>query len=254
MLDHEDAAALGGQVAEQLAERVGLGLVLARRRLVEQQQLRVAGQAAGQLEQPGGAGRDRVGPLLGVRRDADPLEQPVDVGRARGGPGRAARGGCRGRPGRCRGRSASRTPRAAGRCGPCPAWRGGAPGCGETLRPLKRTLPRVGFCSPLITLKQVVLPAPFGPIRPVTRPASATNDAWLTAVTPPNCTTTSSTLSSGSVGMRGHPLGLVATSRLAAGSGESSGSPVATRPGSVGRLARIGGAIRRSSQRPSLNS
>ena len=89
---------------EQLAERVGLGLVLARGRLVEQQQLRVAGQAAGQLEQPGGAGRDRVGALVGVRRDADPLEQPVDVGRAPAGPGRAARGGCRGRPARCRAR------------------------------------------------------------------------------------------------------------------------------------------------------
>ena len=69
------AAALGGELGEQLAERVGLGLVEARGRLVEQQQLGVAGQAAGQLEQPGGAGRDRVGALVGVRRDADPLEQ-----------------------------------------------------------------------------------------------------------------------------------------------------------------------------------
>ncbi len=35
--------------------------------------------------------------------------------------------------------------------------------------------PWFGFCSPLITLKQVVFPAPFGPIRPVIRPASAVN-------------------------------------------------------------------------------
>ena len=62
-----------------------------------------------------------------------------------------------------------------------------------TLRPSKRTLPWVGRCSPVITLKQVVLPAPLGPIRPVIRPASATKEAWLTAVTPPNWTTTSST-------------------------------------------------------------
>ena len=79
-------------------------------------------------------------------------------------------------------------------------------GVWETLRPLNRTMPRVGFCSPLITLKQVVLPAPFGPMSPVTRPDSATNDAWLTAVTPPNWTTTSSTTRRGSVRMCGHPL------------------------------------------------
>ena len=124
------AAALGGQLAQQLAERLGLGLVQARGRLVEQQQPRVAGQAAGQLEQPGGAGRDRVGALVGVRRDADPLEQPVDVGR--GGPDQPEQParGCRGRPARSRGRSASRTPRAAGRCGPSRAGPGGAPACG----------------------------------------------------------------------------------------------------------------------------
>src|SRR5690606_27002547 len=59
-----------------------------------------------------------------------------------------------------------------------------------------RTWPRVGFCSPVITLKQVVLPAPLGPIRPVIRPGSTAKDAWSTAVTPPNWTTTSSTSSS----------------------------------------------------------
>ena len=79
MLDHEDAPALGRQVTQQLAERLGLGLVLARRRLVEEQQLRVAGQAPGQLEQPGDPGGDRVGPLVGVRRDPDALEQTVHV-------------------------------------------------------------------------------------------------------------------------------------------------------------------------------
>ena len=68
-----------------------------------------------------------------------------------------------------------------------------------TALPLNRTAPLVGRCSPLITLKQVVLPAPLGPIRPVIRPASASNDAWLTAVTPPNWTTTSSTSSRGIV-------------------------------------------------------
>src|SRR5205085_2361008 len=60
-----------------------------------------------------------------------------------------------------------------------------------------------GLCSPVITLKHVVLPAPFGPISPVIRPDSATKLAWSTAVTPPNWTTTSSTSSSD---MRAHLL------------------------------------------------
>ena len=75
-----------------------------------------------------------------------------------------------------------------------------------TLRPSKCTRPWVGFWSPLITLKQVVLPAPLGPIRPVMVPASAVKDAWSTAVTPPNCTTRSSTSRSD---MSGHLPGLV---------------------------------------------
>ena len=62
-----------------------------------------------------------------------------------------------------------------------------------TSRPSSATRPEVGDCSPLITLKHVVLPAPLGPIRPVTVPRSTSNEAWSTAVTPPNWTTTSST-------------------------------------------------------------
>ena len=38
--------------------------------------------------------------------------------------------------------------------------------------PRKRTRPRVGGCRPVMTLNSVVLPAPFGPIRPVTVPPS----------------------------------------------------------------------------------
>jgi hypothetical protein len=36
--------------------------------------------------------------------------------------------------------------------------------------PSKRTSPESGFRNPLITLKTVVLPAPLGPIKPVTVP------------------------------------------------------------------------------------
>ena len=37
--------------------------------------------------------------------------------------------------------------------------------------PSMRTTPEVGDCSPVMTLNSVVLPAPFGPMRPVTQPA-----------------------------------------------------------------------------------
>ena len=131
VLDHEDAAALGGQLAQQLAERLGLGLVLARRRLVEQQQLAGRRPGSGPAR---AAGRCRSGSSRPARRRT-PRCRPARAARRRRprrGPDQPerARRGCRGRPGRCRGRSASRTPRAAGRCGPCRAWRGGAPACG----------------------------------------------------------------------------------------------------------------------------
>src|SRR5262245_27923104 len=72
--------------------------------------------------------------------------------------------------------------------------------------------PAVGCWRPVMTLKQVVLPAPFGPIRPVTVPSSTDRRAWLTAVTPPNRTTTSSTCSNAI----GHPF-LVRTGRKPGG-------------------------------------
>src|SRR5437588_8044285 len=40
---------------------------------------------------------------------------------------------------------------------------------------------------PVITLKTVVLPAPFGPITEKISPASIFKLTWLTAVSPPNC-------------------------------------------------------------------
>ena len=86
MLDHQDAAPLRRQVAEQPAERLRLGLVLARRRLVEEQQLWVTGQAASQLEQPGRAGRDRVGALLervGITAYAHERADSIPTGTAR---------------------------------------------------------------------------------------------------------------------------------------------------------------------------
>src|SRR5262245_20416289 len=45
--------------------------------------------------------------------------------------------------------------------------------------------PAVGGRNPETTANSVVLPAPFGPIRAVMRPASAVNEALSTASSPP---------------------------------------------------------------------
>src|SRR5262245_55570157 len=58
--------------------------------------------------------------------------------------------------------------------------------------PSKITRPEVGSCSPVMTLKHVVLPAPLGPISPVTALASASTLASDSARRPPKRTTTSS--------------------------------------------------------------
>ena len=56
------------------------------------------------------------------------------------------------------------------------------------------TVPRSGAWSPLITLNRVVLPAPLGPISPVTVPGCTARLTSLRAETPPKRTATSETV------------------------------------------------------------
>ncbi len=61
--------------------------------------------------------------------------------------------------------------------------------CGGTLSsswPSNITEPSSGWYSLVITLKAVVLPAPLGPMRPTTFPASTSIDTSSRAVMPPN--------------------------------------------------------------------
>src|SRR5580765_8015176 len=53
------------------------------------------------------------------------------------------------------------------------------------LSPSKTIEPLVGRRKPLRRLKQVVLPAPFGPIRPTISPLSTLSSTSLTAARPP---------------------------------------------------------------------
>src|SRR5262245_45859143 len=50
--------------------------------------------------------------------------------------------------------------------------------------------PKVGWYTPVSILKAVVLPAPFGPIRPTSSPANNCKLKLSTAFKPPNCMVT----------------------------------------------------------------
>ena len=129
--------------------------------------------ARAELDEPALAGGQRVGALVGHVGQADPLEQLVAPSAAASAvvpfaPLRRSRAprGC------SRGRSAAEELEPLERAGhPEPG-----PLVGQRLPmslPSRLTLPGSASCSPVMTLNIVVLPAPFGPIRPVMRPASA---------------------------------------------------------------------------------
>src|SRR5262249_45038732 len=63
-------------------------------------------------------------------------------------------------------------------------------------RPSNVTEPAVGLKTPVITLKQVVFPAPFGPMRPRISPSNNLKLTWSSATTPPKRSVTSSKSSS----------------------------------------------------------
>src|SRR4051794_36163079 len=58
-----------------------------------------------------------------------------------------------------------------------------------TSRPRKRMLPSVGWASPARQLKNVLLPAPLGPIRPMISPSATSRSAPSTALNEPNALT-----------------------------------------------------------------
>ena len=63
--------------------------------------------------------------------------------------------------------------------------------------PSKTRSPDCGLYSRVITLKSVVLPAPFGPISPTISPGSASIETSSSATIPPNSRVTCSTVSKG---------------------------------------------------------
>src|SRR6185503_1580009 len=66
-------------------------------------------------------------------------------------------------------------------------WCGGRP---EMFRSPNMIEPLVGRYSPAMTLKNVVFPAPFGPMRLTIEPSGITKSTPATATSPPNCLVT----------------------------------------------------------------
>src|SRR5436309_6415473 len=62
-------------------------------------------------------------------------------------------------------------------------------------RPRKRTDPAVGRSAPAMRLKVVLLPEPFGPIRPRISPSATSKETFLTAGKPSKSFVSPSTLS-----------------------------------------------------------
>src|SRR5690348_5306186 len=80
--------------------------------------------------------------------------------------------------------------------------------------PRKRTEPALGLSAPAIRLKVVLLPEPFGPIRPRISPSATSKETFLTARKPSKSFVSPSTLSTYwllesdqiTVGIAGHEL------------------------------------------------
>ena len=159
----------------------------ARRRLVHQQQPRSAGERQRELDALRVAVGERRAALVGEAwscaraRAARRRRRAARVGGARADRRDARRAARAARSARSRGRSSTRTSPRPGTCGPrpcCAIARGGSPSMRSSP---SDTVPASGASWPLTRLKQVVLPAPFGPISATSSPASTSNETSRTA-------------------------------------------------------------------------
>ena len=163
VVDEQHAGAAVADGADRGREARHLRLGKAGRRLVHQHEARLGRECPGDAEPPLVAVRQRRRRSVGVRGEAEQLEQLVAPGAAPRGPRR------RRRAPRPRRSPAPRAPPKAWLCwnvraSPCRPRR--YAGQRVTSRSSSSTRPRLGRSKPLRTLTSVDLPAPFGPISP----------------------------------------------------------------------------------------
>ena len=148
-----------------------------------------ADDGPGHLDEAALSGAERADVSLRDIAEADELDRFDHV--ADGGSTvrlRCARG-----PGaRSRTPEGSRSPARSGTCAARPSAPAGSRPSTSRSSPNARTTPAIGRTNPLSTLKNVVLPAPFGPIRPHV-PAENVTVIRSIGTTPPNRTVNPST-------------------------------------------------------------
>ena len=111
------------------------------------------------------------------------------------------------------------------------------------------TRPEVGLRTPVITLKRVVFPAPFGPINEVIPPETASSPTSLRTVLPPKRTVTSVT-SRSTADPRGNAESIVEVGQVIGTKGKALSELFGR--GTEATLGRCG--ARRGGQRPSRTS
>ena len=202
MLDQQHVCDARRGSGVQIAELVDLLVVDAAGWLVKQQSW-LGGECARKLDPLLGAER-KAGRQLWRVREIEIVETrgPSGSRPRRGEPGELQRRemmslecahGCR--RGHCRVPTDCGTARRSGRCGRCRSRRCGAAaasGCCALQQDIAGVRRRGAE-----QLKSVVLPAPFGPIRPRIAPLCMSNDTRSSAMMPPNTTLTSRTASRG---------------------------------------------------------
>ena len=192
VLDHQHGA-VGGDALDQRADALDVLVPHAGGRLVEQQHFRIERQRGGDLERALAA----IGQLdrhpVGERGQADigdqrhrPLVEAVERRGRAPEIERAAAAALQARCARFPARSDAGTRRRSGTSAPGRAGRRRPAACAVMSWPLKMMRPRVGLRNLVSRLKQVVLPAPFGPIKAWMVPRLTRRLTPLTATKPAN--------------------------------------------------------------------
>ena len=206
--------ALVADALDQFAEPVDLGVIEPARRLVEQQELRPRRERARKLDALLHAERQIGDAAVRDVAEIEKIDQlPGDVGERlllAPRPGKLERiaeeigcgraDGCR--RARCRAPTWCGTARGSGTCGRCRSRRCGAAAGRGCCAPRTRCRPRPACRGGEKQLNSVVLPAPFGPIRPSRLPSAMVNDTLSSATMPPKRTETSRTSISGAADTR----------------------------------------------------
>ena len=187
--DHQRADLLG-DAPDDMAEVLGLLVGQAGRGLVEEHEPGRADDGAGDLDEPPLAGAERATCGFASRSSPTKSMASMHLWRRRGA---LAAGVLEDQQHVVEHGQVRRSPARSGTCGAPPSGPGGSrpSPAGRRRRPARA--PAIGRTNPLSTLKNVVLPAPFGPISPQVPAGERDASSGRSGSTPPKRTVRPST-------------------------------------------------------------